>query len=481
MSRRLLVGVLALVGFGGTPLIRLLLAGDASVPTAIAQSGHFEVRIAETGVLQALKSLTYASSIQSNQAKIVALAAEGKIVGKGELLILFDSTPFEQQMRESEALLAQAQADFVKAQQDLKLQALQNEEDVAASRQKEQMATLELRDVEEGDGKLREEKARSELAEAARKVRTAETARDDLQPLLKEGFITRQEMERAQQDVEKARDDLALAKRRHDAFFKFGRPLEMAQAQSQALASRGSAKALVVAAASRIEQRQAALEGARSRVQEAEARLASARAQLRLCEVRADVPGIVVYRPVLFASDQRKPQIGDQVWANQPLLTLPDISRMTVETRVREVDIHRISENQRVSVHVAAYPDLRLTGRVSLIGTLAQEDGSRRNTKYFGVTVEVNESDARLRPGMTASVEIHVEEREGVLFVPIQAVFEREGRQIVYVRKLGRFSEREVVIGSVNRDLAEIEGGLRPGDRVALSDPLLGLAEGDRP
>ncbi len=453
--------------------LRSFTGGEGDVATALAREGPFNLAIVETGSLQALKSVSYASSIQSNQAKIVAIAPEGKVVAKGDLLILFDSTPFEEQIRESEALLSQAIAESVKSRQDLSLQEVQNSEEIAAARQKEDKSSLELRDVEDGKGKLREEEARADLSEAERDLRRVSTARDDLKPLLAEGFITRQEMERADQEVEKASEKLAIAKRRHDSFFEFGRPLERAQARAEALASRESSKALSSAAASRLEQRRAAIESANSRIREARSRLDTARAQLARCEVRADVPGIVVYRPVFFGSEQRKPQVGDQVWANQPLLILPDVSRMIVEARVRETDIHKVTKSQAVQIRVAAYPDLTLTGRVSLVGTLAQEDPSRRGAKYFGITVEIAERDERLRPGMTATVEIQVERREKALFVPIQAVFDRQGKRIVYVREMGGFREREVRTGSTNRDFAVIENGLRAGDVVAIADPTL--------
>ena len=482
MNRRRWTIAATMLGSGlvVTALVRSIAGTDAGVATALAQQGPFDLTIVETGALQALKSVTYASSIQSNQAKIVALAPEGKVVAKGDLLILFDSTPFEDQIRESEALLSQALAESVKARQDLTLQEVQNGEEMAAARQKEDKSGLELRDVEEGNGKLREDEAKADLAEADRQLRRTSGARDDLKPLLAEGFITRQEMDRADQEVEKAEDKLAIAKRRHDSFFQFGRPLERSQARAEALSSRESSKALLSAAGSRLEQRRAAIESAASRIREAQARLGTARAQLARCEVRADVPGIVVYRTVFFGSEQRKPQVGDQVWANQPLLILPDVSKMTVEARVRETDVHRVAQSQKVQIRVAAYPDLRLTGRVTLVGTLAQEDFARRSAKYFGITVEINERDEHLRPGMTATVEIQVERKEQALFVPIQAVFDREGKRVVYVRELGGFREREVVTGSVNRDFAVVEKGLKPGDRVALSDPNLAGAGSDR-
>lgn len=463
-----------------TAVLRTVAGTDPEIATALVQQGPFDLTIVETGALQALKSVSYASTIQSNQAKIVALAPEGKVVAKGDLLILFDSTAFEEQIRESEALLAQAEAASITARQDLALQEVQNSEELAAARQKEDKSGLELRDVEEGQGKLHEEEARAELSEADRQLRRVTGARDDLKPLLAEGFITRQEMDRADQEVEKATDKLAIAKRRHDSFFEFGRPLEKSQARATALASRESSRALSSTAASRLEQRRAAIDSTASRIREAKARLETARAQLARCEVRADVPGIVVYRTVFFGPEQRKPQVGDQVWANQPLLILPDVSKMTVETRVRETDVHRVTQSQKVQIRVAAYPDLRLSGRVTLVGTLAQEDFARRSAKYFGITVEINERDERLRPGMTATVEIQVERKEQALFVPIQAVFDRDGKRVAYVRELGGFREREVITGSVNRDFAVIEKGLSAGDRVALSDPNLAGAGNDR-
>ena len=182
------------------------------------------------------------------------------------------------------------------------------------------------------------------------------------------------------------------------------------------------------------------------------------------------MPGIVVYKDVFFGSEQRKPQVGDQVWANQPLIILPDISRMVVETRVRETDIHKVERNQNVSVRVEAYPDLRLTGKVTLVGTLAQEERERRGTKFFAVTIQLAQSEPRLRPGMTARVQIDVEERPKALYVPLEAVFERDGRPVVYLARR-RPSPREVVLGPSNADFVVIERGLARGERVLLRDP----------
>ena len=465
----------------GTAVLVVLLAwalGGARPDLAAAEvrEGPFRVAITEAGTLQALRSVTYASTIQSNQAKIVALAPEGKLVQKGDLLVLFDAAPFEEEIRKNQALLAQAEADLLKAREDLKLQAIQNQEELLAARLRVEKSDLERKDVEEGKGRVKEEEAASAVANAERELQKAETALGDLKPLPAAGFITRTELERAEQQVARSREELELAKRRRDALVNFGRPLELSQARSDAQSSRETLRQLESAASYRTAQKQAGVAAAQSRIQEAQARLELARQQLARCEVRAEVPGIVVYKEVFFGSEQRKPQVGDQVWANQPLVILPDISRMVVDSKVRETDIHKVERNQRVTVRVEAYPDLRLTGQVTQIGTLAQEERERRGTKFFSVTVQVNESEPRLRPGMTARVEIEVEERAKALFVPIEAVFEREGRSVVYLA--GRNPRpREVVLGPSSADFVVVEEGVSRGERVLLRDPEAALPD----
>jgi HlyD family secretion protein len=465
----------AFLALGGAALFSLQFFfgadGLGGMPTGLVREGPFRVTITEIGTLQPLRSVTYASTIQSNQAKIVALAPEGKMVEKKDLLILFDSTPFEEEIRRNQALLSEAEADLQKTKEDLKLQRIQNEEDIAASKQKMEQTDLELKDVQQGKGRLKEEEADNAVNDAQRELQKALAAASDLKPLLAEGFITKLELERAEQQVQKARGELALAEQRREALVNFSRPLELSQARSDALLTKESVRQLQAAADYRLEQKKAAIVAAQSRSQEAASKLAQARQQLARTEVRADVPGIVVYRDVFFGSEQRKPQVGDQVWANQPLLILPDISKMVVETKIRETDIHKVERNQRVVIRTEAYPDLKLSGAVTLVGTLAQEEKDRRGTRFLGVTIQVNESETRLRPGMTARVEIEVETRPRALFVPLEAVFERDGRSLCYVVEHRRIVPREVVLGPSNQNFVVIEDGLRKGARVCLRDP----------
>jgi multidrug efflux pump subunit AcrA (membrane-fusion protein) len=72
---------------------------------------------------------------------------------------------------------------------------------------------------------------------------------------------------------------------------------------------------------------------------------------------------------------------------------------------------------------------------------------------------------------MTAHVEIEAEERPRALSVPLDAVFQREDRSLVYVMSHRRAVPREVVLGPSNQDFVVIERGLRAGERVSLRDP----------
>jgi hypothetical protein len=265
-----------------------LAGGRSDLPSAVVREGPFRVSIAEAGTLQAVRSVTYASSIQSNQAKITAMAPEGKPVQKGDLLILFDAAPFEEEIRRNQALLGQAEAELAKAREDLKLQGLQNREEFLAAQLRVEKSDLELKDVQQGKGRVKEDEVTQAVANAQRDLQKAETALQDLRPLLAEGFITRAELERAEQQVASSREELQLAERRRDALLGFGRPLELSQARSDAQSSRETLRQLESASSYRVAQKQAAIAAAQSRIQEAAARLELAKQQLARCEVRAE-------------------------------------------------------------------------------------------------------------------------------------------------------------------------------------------------
>jgi len=86
---------------------------------------------------------------------------------------------------------------------------------------------------------------------------------------------------------------------------------------------------------------------------------------------------------------------------------------------------------------------------------------------------EDNQLEVLLRPGLLADVEIIVDKIPDALHIPTQAVFEKDGRQIVYVQNLAanRFEERVVKLAKRSESVMVIADGLKPGEVVALNDP----------
>ena len=469
--RRTLLG-----GAGGLAAFFLLFklmpdSSDGLQLLAVVQEGPFEVRIVESGTLEAQRSVTYSSSIPGNQAKITYLVQEGSNVKEGEVLIKFDAVPFEEELQTTEAQLAQAQAERVKTEQDLKLLRLTNKEELGEAQDKLRLAELELSSLTEGKGKVAEAESAAKLAQARRDLERANSNYEDLKPLLDEGFITKLELDRARQAVEKAGEDLELLEIKHKTYLEYTRPAEVEGGRASLYNAKEGLRQLESATSYRLSQAQAALELAVSKVAELSGKVELRKQNVANCEITATVSGMAIYKEVFFGSEKRKVQVGDQVWPNQPLITLPDLSEMVVETQVRETDIYKVEKNQKVVVSVDAYPELKLPGEVSFIGTLAQEQQGGSAGKYFQVTIRVRDVDPRLRPGMTARVDLLVEQIDRARYVPLESVFEKGGRYYCWVLRDGRPKVQEVLIGPSNDNHVVIEAGLEPGEKVLLRDP----------
>jgi len=96
--------------------------------------------------------------------------------------------------------------------------------------------------------------------------------------------------------------------------------------------------------------------------------------------------------------------------------------------------------------------------------------------KNFDLVVTLDHVDNRLRPGMSVTERIAVQRIPNVILVPAEALFTRNGRDVVYVEQGAKgsnnFSERAVVIGHRGGGQVEIRSGLEPGVRVATKDPV---------
>ncbi len=220
---------------------------------------------------------------------------------------------------------------------------------------------------------------------------------------------------------------------------------------------------------------EAALEQIRSDVQKAELevqrardKVTNARRELEQMTLNAPIPGMVVYLEIWKGSSMSKVQEGDSPWPGQGLINLPDLSEMMVKATVSEVDAGTVEPGQEALIRLDAIPDTTFRAKVEKKGTLARrkEDGSQVNV--FDLEVAVLDRDERIKPGMSASARIVVARIPDVVSIPLEAVFESEGRPVVYLENK---KPRDVVPGRRNDQEIEIVSGLTGGERVLLVDP----------
>jgi HlyD family secretion protein len=204
-------------------------------------------------------------------------------------------------------------------------------------------------------------------------------------------------------------------------------------------------------------------------VKQARDRLEEARETLESLTILAPTPGIAILRENW--QTREKLQLNDQVYSGWPLIGLPDLTLLKAEAQVNEIDISRVENGQKVNIKLDAYPDTVFAGRVEEIATLAHNKRRGSSVKVFDTTIILDGSDKRLLPGMTVSCEILIDHVPDTLFVPLEALFFKDGDRIVYVKNGTGFDERRIEIGTESENYVIVVDGLEEGESVALIDP----------
>ncbi len=218
---------------------------------------------------------------------------------------------------------------------------------------------------------------------------------------------------------------------------------------------------------------EAALQRLQIRVGREHQELVEMEAELNLTELHAIQPGLVIHEMTWGPSGRTKVKAGDSAYSGQAVISIPDLTMMTVEVQISELDIRRVSVGQEALVRVDAYPDTLYSARVTEISPLARRQGLSQ-VKVFDCRVTIQGADLSLRPGMTAQASIITSYQPDKIVVPMEAIFHREGKSIVFSVEDG-IKEIEVVLGDENGNYVVIEEGLPAGTLIALRDPYMKL------
>jgi Cu(I)/Ag(I) efflux system membrane fusion protein len=164
---------------------------------------------------------------------------------------------------------------------------------------------------------------------------------------------------------------------------------------------------------------------------------------------------------------------GQRVMPGMQLYRLADLSSVWVEGEVFEQDLQFVTTGAQAHIEVSAYPGQHVMGRVSFVYPVVDVQ-SRTNR----IRVTVPNRDARLKPGMFATIFIDAHIGSDVLVVPLEAVVVTGVRNLVFVRDSeGALRPREVVLGARTSGRVQILDGLVEGETIVSSANFLVDAE----
>ena len=167
---------------------------------------------------------------------------------------------------------------------------------------------------------------------------------------------------------------------------------------------------------------------------------------------------------------------GDQVQPGTLAFRVDDLSRLLVDIDVSEVDINQIKEGQQVTMSFDAIQASEYHGEVVEVALVGNNVAGVVN---FTVTVELDDPDEQVRPGMTSAVNIVIEQIDEAMLIPNRAVRVVDGERVVYILKDGQLEPVQVTLGASSDLYSEvIDGDLSAGDTIVLNPPSMLLQGG---
>ncbi len=356
-----------------------------------------------------------------------------------------------------------------------------------------------------------------EIAEQLETVRqaevTMENAKKELErqtELYEKEFVALKDVDNAEKDYLVAQSQYQSAQEQYNMLLEGNRQEEIAISRAQVKESEKNLELKKTQSAQDIASKERALEialngvlQARLALQEAidqqmqvnvkEGQVLSNQAQLDKAEASSnEAEDQLSKTKILSPSDgviiKRDVEIGDVV-ASQTmssasgttLMTIADLSELYAVADIDESDLGKLKENLKVTITAAAYQDLVIPGIISYISSQAQqvEQIPTFMIKIKVILDEIKEKDLPvgrsryeiLYPGMSVDADIHVEHKENVLQLPIEAVWQKDGKNYVTLIKEGdKFEDVEVTTGIKNNIMVEIISGVSEGEEVKVPE-----------
>ncbi|MEW6355518.1 MAG: efflux RND transporter periplasmic adaptor subunit [Planctomycetota bacterium] len=445
------------------------------------------VTITETGLLEPKE---YEIVIAPISGVLVELIKEGTEVRKGDVVARLNDDEAREEMEMEEIAIKTVQANLRKARSDCEL----TEKDLTFERRKAQIE-LDLAKLELDE--LKRKPAASVLAlgavdEAYWKAATKTVTRLAQLDVDYAALAEQTALKRYDRQKKLAKQGVASENDVADARLKYERERAVHENAKiiLELIEKGIPEGDIQIACEKVKQAEVKLaqieRSAQAQMDLKRAEAAVAQAELNRKQESLDIhreilASAVVKAPaggtVLYWGQWGRPHEGDSMWRGNGFLSITQMGKMTVRTRVNEVDFRRIGVGQKAVVRVEALPDRTYHGRVTWLAGLATDRDEQKqgmlnkdlsNIMVFDVALEIEECDKQLLPTMSATVEIIVAELKDVIAIPFSAIVERGGDRFVRVVEGGRLIERKVRTGRTVGSKVVVTEGLKEGEGVCL-------------
>ena len=338
-------------------------------------------------------------------ATIIHIAPEGLRVSKGDVLVRFDSSALEREL--------------VKLERDVTL------------------AGLELNGLEKAELPLELKNIEADLTKAKLDYETESQYLKESISLAKEDLVSDQEVKKQKLKVDGITAKFNTLKLQKKLTEEYLHP-------------------------SRIEKAKATLASA-------EQELTLTRGQLEKSIIRAPMDGVTSYRPINVGGEFRVVRIGDTVYPNQPFMVLPNIDDLVIHIEVPENELSRVQVGNKVLIYPVAFPRLKLNGVVRSVGAVAQSSPLHPAwQKYFRATIDLEDIEPQLRPGMSVTANIFAYSNEDATVIPRTTVSWENGQPFAEVVTGSKVEKRLLELGMANNELFEVIDGVSPGDGLVI-------------
>jgi membrane fusion protein (multidrug efflux system) len=154
-------------------------------------------------------------------------------------------------------------------------------------------------------------------------------------------------------------------------------------------------------------------------------------------------------------------EIGAYSTPQVPLFQIIDMDTVEFVVHIPEQYIYKIRKGLSGEINVVAYPDRKFYGEVTKLSPVVNQISRTQE-----VRLRIANQNHTLKPGMFGDVRILIRQKLDTVIVPLQAVIDRDGKNVVFVVNEGKAQEIEPVLGIREGERISIEKGITEGDMV---------------